>query len=311
MTFAKVASPMTHTRITDGPARLTSPDDLRRWSLRCHAAGMTVGLVPTMGALHRGHMSLVTRARRECDRVVVSIFVNPAQFGPGEDFDRYPRALESDLRLLTDAGVHAVFLPPVEAMYASGRATGVRVRGPLGELFEAAARPGHFDGVALVVTKLLFAARPDRAYFGQKDAQQCAVVRRLARDLDTGVQITICPTVRDEDGLALSSRNVYLSAEERNRALAIPEGLRAAARLFDQGQRRVETLIKAVREPLDRAGMRVDYIAVVDPETFSAVEIAAVESEILVAARINATRLIDVLRLGRDAAPRVSGSDIT
>src|SRR5438105_5921254 len=185
------------TRSTDRLVRLATPDQLRRWSLRCHAAGMTVGLVPTMGALHRGHLSLVERAVAECDRVVVSVFVNPAQFAPGEDFESYPRTLDQDLAALSDAGVHALFAPSVETVYPPGSATVVHVDGPLGRVLEAEHRPGHFDGVALVVAKLLAAARPDRAYFGQKDAQQCAVVRRLAADLDTGVQIAVCPVVRE------------------------------------------------------------------------------------------------------------------
>ncbi len=183
---------------------------------------MTVGLVPTMGALHRGHRSLVERAMAECDRVVVSIFVNPAQFAPGEDYERYPRSLEADIALLTGSGVHAAYAPSLDAVYPPGGLTQVHVGGAAGEELEARLRPGHFDGVGLIVAKLLVAARPDRAYFGQKDAQQCAVVERLARDLDTGVQIVVCPTLRDDDGLALSSRNVYLSDDERRQALAIP-----------------------------------------------------------------------------------------
>lgn len=293
------------TRITDRPARLDTPDQLGRWSLRCHAAGMTVGMVPTMGALHKGHLSLVHRALQECDRVVVSIFVNPAQFAEGEDFNRYPRSLDTDLEQLAAAGVHAVFTPSVEAMYPPGGVTSVCVGGPAGECLEAQHRPGHFAGVALVVTKLFVAGRPDRAYFGQKDAQQCAVVERLARDLDTGVQIVICPTVRDVDGLALSSRNAYLSAEERRRARAIPAGLAAAIRLFRAGERHAAPLTLAVREPLSASGATIDYIAVVDPMPFTAVETAAAGCEIVVAARIGATRLIDVVRLGIDEAPHV------
>jgi len=264
---------------------------------------MSVGLVPTMGALHRGHLSLVARAMGECDRVAVSIFVNPRQFAPGEDFERYPRSPESDLEALAGAGVHAVYMPAVEAMYPAGLSTAVHVTGPVGEGFEADLRPGHFHGVALVVTKLLVAARPDRAYFGQKDAQQCAVVERLARDLDTGVQIVVCPTVRDGDGLALSSRNQYLSAEDRRRALAIPAGLAAAATRFEAGERGSAALIEAVTEKLRAADATIDYVAIVDPGTFMEVETASPGCQILVAARIGTTRLIDNLRLGSDAAP--------
>ena len=287
------------------------PDQLGRWSLRCHAAGMTVGLVPTMGALHRGHLSLVLRALADCDRVVVSIFVNPAQFAPGEDFLSYPRDLEADLDHLRAAGVHAVFTPSVETMYPPGGSTSIHVGGPAGERLEAEHRPGHFDGVALVVAKLLVSARPDRAYFGQKDAQQCAVVRRLAQDLDTGVQIIVCPTVRDDDGLALSSRNAYLSPAERQRALAIPRGLALAAELFEAGERGSKPLTAAVERELQSVGATIDYIAVVDPEPFIEAEKAAPGCQIVVAARIGTTRLIDVLRLGIDEMPRVWGADTT
>ena len=296
------------TRTTDAPPQLTTPAELRRWSLRCHAAGMSVGLVPTMGALHAGHASLIGRARDECDRVVVSIFVNPAQFGPGEDLARYPRPLEADLALVAAMGAHAVFAPDVDAMYQPGRATAVHVGGDLTERFEGASRPGHFDGVALVVTKLLVAARPDRAYFGHKDAQQCAVVRRLARDLDTGVEIVVCPTIRDPDGLALSSRNAYLSPDDRARALAIPRGLAAAAACFESGERAAAVLIEAARRPLEAVDAAIDYVALVDPETFKDVETPAPGCEILVAARIGNARLIDVLQLGVDAAPVVFGA---
>ena len=296
------------TRITDVPLQLTGPAALRRWSLRCHAAGMSVGLVPTMGALHAGHLSLVERALDQCDRVVVSIFVNPAQFGPSEDFDRYPRPRERDLALLASAGAHAVFLPAPDDLFPPGFATAVRVGDALSDRLEGASRPGHFDGVALVVAKLLVAARPDRAYFGQKDAQQCAVVRRLAADLDTGVEIVVCPTVRDRDGLALASRNAYLSEAERAQARAIPAGLAAAARCFESGERHAAVLKAAVRGVLEDAGAAIDYIAVVDPEYFKEVETPGPGCQILVAARIGNTRLIDVLQLGVDVAPVLFGA---
>jgi len=295
------------TPITDGPARLGTPEQLRRWSLRCHAAGMTVGLVPTMGALHDGHLSLVRRARAECDRVVVSIFVNPTQFGPGEDLDRYPRSPEADAAALAGLGVHAIYAPDAEAMYRLGHATTVHVDGPAGERLEAAFRPGHLDGVALVVSKLFVAARPERAYFGAKDAQQCAIVTRIAADLDTGVQVMVCPTVRDSDGLALSSRNAYLSEAERVRARGIPAGLARAGALFRRGERDAAALITGVRTQLDAAGLAIDYVAIVEPERFSDVQIAAPACEIVVAARIGSTRLIDSLRLGIDEAPEVPG----
>jgi pantoate--beta-alanine ligase len=288
---------------TEAPELLATPSELRSWSARCHAAGLSVGMVPTMGALHAGHRALIERAVAENDRVVVTIFVNPAQFGPREDFARYPRTLDADLSLLGDVGVHAAFVPSVEAMYPPGLVTRLDISGPLGERLEGASRPGHFNGVALVVTKLLVAGLPDRAYFGQKDAQQCAVVRRLARDLDTGVEIVVCPTVRDTDGLAISSRNLYVSPEERMRALAIPSGLAEAMAQFDAGERDSSALATTVRSCLENKGLDVDYVAVVKADTFSEVETAAPTNQIVLAARIGNTRLIDVVRLGVDTAP--------
>ncbi len=291
------------TRSTDLPEQLATPDQLLAWSDSCHLAGQTVGMVPTMGALHAGHRALIDRAVAENDRVVVSIFVNPAQFGPNEDFARYPRNLDADLATVAAAGAHAVFVPSVETMYPSGLTTRIRVEGHLGTRLEGAIRPGHLDGVALIVTKLLVAGRPDRAYFGQKDAQQCAVVRHLARDLDTGSEIVVCPTVRDTDGLAISSRNVYLSPEDRVAARSIPASLAAAMAEFDAGQRDVSVLTSAVRSTLEAAGLSVDYAAVVEADGFAEVETAVPTNQIVVAARIGGTRLIDVVRLGVDTAP--------
>ncbi|HEV7678725.1 MAG TPA: pantoate--beta-alanine ligase [Candidatus Dormibacteraeota bacterium] len=289
------------------PRVLRTPADLRLQSERWGAAGLTVGLVPTMGALHEGHRSLLARARVECDRVVASIFVNPTQFGAGEDLSRYPRPLERDLAMLQAERIDAAFVPATEAMYPEGVATTVHVGGPLTEGFEGAARPGHFDGVATVVTKLLVAARPGRAYFGDKDAQQLAVVERLAADLDTGVQIVACPLVRDPDGLALSSRNAYLSAEERRQALAIPAGLAAAARLYDSGEADATRLLDAVRDRLSRSpDLAVDYVAVVDPQTFAELRQAGRGCRIVLAGRMGRTRLIDTFRLGIDEVPAVA-----
>ncbi|MHB8717342.1 MAG: pantoate--beta-alanine ligase [Candidatus Dormibacteria bacterium] len=287
------------TRIT----RLEAPPELRLWSDRCRAAGMEVGLVPTMGALHEGHRSLIRRARAECDRVVVSIFVNPLQFGPGEDVERYPRTAQGDLAMLDEEGVDAAFVPGAAAMYPSEASTTVHVDAALTSILEGAHRPRHFDGVATVVAKLLVAARPRRAYFGIKDAQQCAVVTRVAADLDTGTTIIVCPLVRDHDGLALSSRNVYLGAEERRRALAIPRGLSAAVRAFEAGERRAAALAALVRRSMEASACGVDYVAVVDPTRLSPVDAAAPGCEILVAGRIGRTRLLDVIRLGIDEAP--------
>jgi pantoate--beta-alanine ligase len=256
----------------------------RRW----HRDGKTIGLVPTMGALHLGHLSLVELACRENAIAVVSIFVNPIQFGPGEDFERYPRDPDRDAELLGQAGIEAIFRPSVEAMYPAGAATRVRVEG-VSEPLEGAARPGHFEGVATVVTKLLAAVEPDRAYFGQKDAQQVAVVQRLALDLDLGVEIRVGPTVREADGLALSSRNAYLGPEERRAAASLSAALRQAAAAYAGGERRPSALravllARLAAEPL----ARVDYSDVVDPATFRSPGPLAV-----VAVWIGRTRLID------------------
>ncbi|MFZ0180038.1 MAG: pantoate--beta-alanine ligase [Candidatus Dormiibacterota bacterium] len=288
---------------TDAPELLATPAELRRRSTTWRAAGLSVGMVPTMGALHAGHRALIDRAVADNDRVVVTIFVNPAQFGPGEDFARYPRTMDADLAVLASAGVDAAFAPTVETMYPPGIVTRLDVAGPLGNRLEGASRPGHFNGVALIVTKLLVAGLPDRAYFGQKDAQQCAVVRHLARDLDTGVEIVVCPTVRDVDGLAISSRNVYLSPEERARASAIPSSLAMAMARFDAGERDAAALATAVRSFLENERLDVDYVAVVEAEDFAEVETAVPTNQIVLAARIGNTRLIDVVRLGVDTAP--------
>jgi pantoate--beta-alanine ligase len=288
------------------PTLVETPAALRLASERWRAAGLMVGLVPTMGALHAGHRSLIRRAVEECDRAVVSIFVNPAQFRPGEDLERYPRTVEQDLDLCAGEGVAAVYLPPIEAVYPPGFATEVSVTGTLTAGFDAESRPGHFDGVAVIVTKLLVAARADVAYFGAKDAQQCAVVRRLAADLDIGTRITVCATVRGNDGLALSSRNAYLSPEQRVQALAIPRGLAAAARALGDGVSDASALVAAVELQLAASpDLEVEYVAAVDPESFAPVATVTSGTQILVAARIGTTRLIDTLCAGVDEAPAV------
>ena len=256
----------------------------RRW----RAQGLKVGLVPTMGALHAGHRSLIAAARGENDIVVVSIFVNPIQFGPGEDFARYPRDPAHDEDLLGGAGVDAVYRPSVEVMYSPGSSTRVHVSG-VADPLEGAARPGHFDGVATVVSKLFVAVEPDRAYFGQKDAQQAAVVRRLARDLDFPVEIRVCPTVREPDGLALSSRNGYLGSDERRAAVSLSSALRLAADAYAAGERRPEQLRRMLCGRIEAESLaRVEYAEVVDPETFTPPGTLAV-----LAVRIGKTRLID------------------
>ena len=288
------------------------PVAFRRWCERTRASGQSLGLVPTMGALHAGHRSLILRSREECDRTAVSIFVNPAQFGPGEDYDRYPRTLDVDLASCAELGVDVIFAPQAAAVYPEGFATRVSIAGPLTETLEGAHRPGHFAGVATVVAKLLVAARPDRAYFGHKDAQQCAVVRRLAADLDTGTEIVVCPTVRDADGLALSSRNVFLDADARRQALAIPAALTAAAAAARAGERDPERLRQRVLARLaESPDLAVDYVAVVDPATFIPVASLNVRCEILIAARIAGTRLIDVLTTGADERLAVGAEGAT
>ncbi|HSS61024.1 MAG TPA: pantoate--beta-alanine ligase [Candidatus Limnocylindrales bacterium] len=256
----------------------------RRWRLDRRS----IGLVPTMGALHAGHMRLIEAARAENDVVVVSVFVNPIQFGPREDLDRYPRDWERDHRMLVEAKVDAVYRPSVLEMYPPDASTRVRVGG-IAETLEGAARPGHFEGVATVVTKLLSAVEPDRAYFGQKDAQQVAVVKRLVRDLDLGSDIRVVPTVREPDGLALSSRNVYLDSEERRAAAGLSAALREAAAAYAGGERDAGRLRDLVHDRL-RADPLVDveYAELVDPATFEKPGALAV-----LAARIGKTRLID------------------
>ncbi|HYW24774.1 MAG TPA: pantoate--beta-alanine ligase [Terriglobales bacterium] len=277
----------------EGPLRVDSPAELRAWSEGSRREGLRVGLVPTMGALHAGHVSLVRRARQECDRTAVSIFVNPLQFTPGEDFERYPRQLDADLEVLRAEGVDVAYLPSVETMYPAGATTRVRV-GELDEVLEGACRPGHFEGVATVVFKLFEAARPHRAYFGQKDAQQAALVTRMARDLDSGVEVVVCPTVREPDGLALSSRNVYLRGDERRAAFCLVRALRAANERYASGERDPMVLRAEMHEVLDAEPLaRVDYAEVVDELTFLPPGRLAV-----LAVRIGATRLIDNALLG-------------
>jgi pantoate--beta-alanine ligase len=241
-----------------------------------------------MGALHAGHMSLVDRARLENTRVVVSIFVNPIQFSANEDLGRYPRPIEADLEMLRSAGIDAIYMPRVEDMYPEGSTTRVVVGG-VGTPLEGAARPGHFEGVATVVTKLFWAVRPDRAYFGQKDAQQVAVVKRLAADLDSGVEIVVCQTVREADGLAVSSRNAYLEPQERTAAVVLSRALRAASDAYRGGERDPARLRQALRDVLAGEPLaRIDYAEVVDPGNFSSPGTLA-----LLAVRIGKTRLID------------------
>lgn len=252
-----------------------TPKAMAALAARWRAAGKTIGLVPTMGALHEGHASLIRRAARQCDRTVVSIFVNPAQFGPNEDYSRYPRTFAADRELCAAAGADAIYHPDAKAVYPEGFKTSVEVGG-LSTILEGAVRPGHFKGVATVVLKLLNAAAPDRAYFGEKDFQQLAVIRAMVRDLDLGVKVVGCPIVRERDGLAMSSRNRYLSPEDRAKAPALYRALKTG----DASQARA--LLSRV------PGLTVDYLEIVDwtgPKRF------------LGAVRLGGTRLIDNIPL--------------
>ncbi len=258
-------------------------------------AGRTIGFVPTMGYLHAGHLSLVAAARRDGHFVVASIFVNPTQFGPHEDFDRYPRDTAGDLQQCQQAGVELVFMPAVVDMYRPDATTTVHVAG-LTETLCGPCRPGHFDGVATVVTKLFNIVQPDSAYFGQKDAQQLAVIRRMTRDLDLPVKIIGCPTVREPDGLAMSSRNAMLSPDERQRATALHRALRAAQTSIHGGQRDPAAVVDEMRRTIDAVRpANVDYISVVDPETMQPVSQITGPVLIALAVRIGHTRLIDNL----------------
>jgi len=262
------------------------------------SAGRTVGFVPTMGAFHDGHVSLMRRARDERDHAVVSIFVNPLQFRPGEDLSRYPRDEDRDLSIAGQLGVDVVFAPSVEEMYPAGRPEVTVDPGPLGDRLEGAARPGHFRGVATVVTKLFDVVGSSTAYFGEKDAQQLAVVRRMVRDLSLPIEVEGCPTVREPDGLATSSRNAYLSPEQRDAAGCLFLALSEAAQMARGGERDAATLVAAMaREIGATPEARIDYAAVVDDETFEEVATIAGPARALVAAKFGETRLIDNLLL--------------
>jgi pantoate--beta-alanine ligase len=280
------------------PHVITTVAAVRQVVRAAQVAGKTVGFVPTMGALHEGHLSLVDAARAECDVAVTSIFVNPTQFGPKEDLSRYPRDLEGDLRMLGGRGCDLVFAPSIEEMYPTGYATSVDV-GPLGHELEGAYRPDHFAGVASVVLKLFQIVPADVAFFGRKDYQQTLVVRQMVADLNVPIQIRVCPTVREADGLAMSSRNAYLSADERRRALALSQSLALAERLVREGVRDVATLRVRMEEQIRAAGgVEVQYIAFVSDGTVTAVESIDGPTTVAIAALVGKTRLIDNVRIG-------------
>jgi pantoate--beta-alanine ligase len=257
------------------------------------AGSETLGLVPTMGALHEGHLSLVRAARASCDQVAASIFVNPTQFAPNEDLAKYPRTFERDCELLEREGVALLFAPIAAEMYPEGSTTRILV-GPVADRLDGASRPGHFTGVATIVAKLFHIFAPQRAFFGQKDAAQLAVLRQMVRDLDFDLELIACPIVREPDGLAMSSRNQYLSADERRRALVLSQALAAGERLHRQGERASTTILHEVAKVFAREpGVRVDYTALVDADTLLPLTEAAPGALLATAAYVGATRLID------------------
>ncbi|MEG3164504.1 pantoate--beta-alanine ligase [Sphingomonas sp. PB2P19] len=264
---------------------------LRESVAALRGADTRIALVPTMGALHAGHVALIEAARRPGTKVIASIFVNPMQFGPNEDLSRYPRREMADIRMLTEAGCDLLWLPPVEAMYPDGFATTVSVTG-VSDGFDGASRPGHFDGVATVVSKLFNQVEPDAAYFGEKDYQQLAVIRRFVADMDFPIEIVGVPTQRDDDGLALSSRNIYLDDEQRRRAIALPRALGVAARAIGRGED-VDAVLGDARTTLTGAGFEIDYIALADAETLAENPSTERPRRLLAAARMGGTRLID------------------
>ncbi|MEO5904808.1 MAG: pantoate--beta-alanine ligase [Gemmatimonadaceae bacterium] len=267
---------------------------------RFRVAGSTVAFVPTMGALHRGHISLVERAKREADVTVMSIFVNPLQFGPNEDLARYPRPIENDEAMARDAGVDVLFRPEVEEIYPGKREITV-TSGTMGQGWEGASRPGHFDGVLTVVAKLFNIVQPDVAIFGQKDLQQATLIRAMVRDLDMPLNIVVAPIVRETDGLALSSRNRYLSDSDRNSALVLSQALKEVSRVFATGERDVRALEMAGLNVLrHEAHVKPDYFAVVNGTSLSHDATATPNSSAIIAARVGATRLIDNMILGAD-----------
>ncbi len=272
----------------------SDPKELSNFVRKLRESGKTIGFVPTMGYLHEGHLSLVRCAKGENDAVVVSIFVNPTQFGRGEDFDRYPRDLERDLKLLEKEGVEVVFAPSVEEMYPEGFSTFVEET-KLSKRWEGEFRPGHFRGVCTVVLKLFNIVKPDRAYFGEKDYQQLKVIEKMVKDLNLDVEVKGCPIVREKDGLAMSSRNTYLSPEERKQATAIYKSFLYAEELIKKGLRDAQKLTEEIKKFLEKYPLieKIDYIAVVNPETLEPVDEIKGGERILVALRMPSARLID------------------
>ncbi|HZR32991.1 MAG TPA: pantoate--beta-alanine ligase [Terriglobales bacterium] len=285
-------------------------DDMRAACRQVRAEGKRLGLVPTMGALHDGHLSLVRAARSTCDLVAVSIFVNPLQFGPNEDFAKYPRDLEHDRKLLGQENVDLLVTPSAEEMYPAGNSTYVTVEG-LSDRLCGRSRPGHFRGVTTVVSKLFHIIGPDASFFGQKDAAQAAIIRRMVRDLHFDVQIVVCPTVRERDGLAMSSRNRYLDPSQRKSGGVLYRALTRIQTLADRGERRGEALITAGKGVIgEELGVRLDYLEVVDPDTLEPLQDVSRGALVAVAAFVDGVRLIDNIQLtssGKSVAPLLIG----
>ncbi|WP_027365683.1 pantoate--beta-alanine ligase [Desulfotruncus alcoholivorax] len=267
--------------------------EIRAFVAKCRAEGQTVGLVPTMGYFHRGHLSLMREAKKSCHRVVVSLFVNPLQFGPKEDFSQYPRDFDRDCAMAEEVGVDAIFSPPDSEMYPEGFCTHVEVTGITGRLC-GLSRPGHFRGVTTVVTKLFNIITPDKAFFGQKDAQQAMVIRRMAEDLNMGLEIVVLPTVREEDGLAMSSRNVYLDRDQRQNATVLYRSLCAFREAVDRGERDAESLRRSITKMIaSTPGAEIDYVEILSVPNLEPV--ASLQGKVIaaLAVRFGRTRLID------------------
>jgi pantoate--beta-alanine ligase len=270
-----------------------SIEDMRAACRDARRTGKRLGFVPTMGALHEGHLSLIRAARAACEVVAASIFINPTQFGPTEDLAKYPRTFDYDRQLLEKEGVELLFAPSVEEMYPAGGVTWVEVEG-LSNKLDGRSRPGHFRGVTTVVAKLLHVVEPDVAFFGQKDAAQVAIIRRMVRDLNFPVRIVACPIVREPDGLAMSSRNVYLEGQQRQQALALHRSLMRVMKLWERGERSAEKLVVAGREEIAKEKLvRLDYFEIVDADGLDPVEIATSGAMVVVAAFLGTTRIID------------------
>lgn len=274
---------------------IRSPAAMTAWSERLRREGVTIGFVPTMGALHEGHRSLIREARLQCDALVVSIFVNPTQFGPHEDLAKYPRPISHDRAICRQEGVDVCFEPTAEAMYPEGFQTTVTVPA-VARRWEGEVRPHHFAGVATVVTKLFGMVRPHRALFGQKDFQQSVLVQQLVKDLNLGVDIVVRPTVREQDGLAMSSRNIYLSRDERGRAVVLYKGLQAGAKVIRTGEKDARIIQSAMTQViLQESTITTDYLAVCDPRTLEPVSFVTLRAVLLGAIRVGSIRLIDNL----------------